>query len=46
MGEIIGAYKVLVVEPEGKNHLEDSEVEGRIILKWISEKWDGRYGLD
>jgi hypothetical protein len=24
--------------------LEDSDVDGRIILKWIFEKWDG--GMD
>jgi hypothetical protein len=28
------------------NHLEDSSVEGRIILKWIFNKWDGEHGLD
>jgi hypothetical protein len=26
--------------------LEDLRVDGRIILKWISEKWDGGHGLD
>jgi len=25
---------------EGKNHLEDPGVDGRIILTWIFRKWD------
>ena len=25
---------------EEKNHLEDSGVDGRIILRWIFRKWD------
>jgi len=36
-----GAYRILVGRPEGKNHFEDLGVDGRIILKWISKKWDG-----
>jgi hypothetical protein len=27
-----------------RNHLEDPGVDGRIILKWIFENWDG--GMD
>jgi hypothetical protein len=27
-------------------HLEDPDVDGRIILKWIFKKWDGGHGLD
>ena len=28
-------------KPEGRNHFEDQDVDGRIMLKWIFEKWDG-----
>jgi hypothetical protein len=44
MGDGRGAYRVLVGRPEGRNHLEDRGVDGRIILKWI-KKWDGG-GMD
>ena len=27
-------------------HLKDPSVNGRIILNWIFEKWDGNRGLD
>ena len=27
-----------------EDHLEDPDVDGRIILRWIFRKWDG--GLD
>jgi len=41
-GEIIGVYRGFVGKPEGKNHLEDPGVDGKIILRWIFRKWDVR----
>ena len=35
------AHRVLVGRPEGRDHLEDPGVDGRITLKWIFRKWDG-----
>jgi len=29
------------VESEGRDHLEDPGVDGRIILRWISMEWEG-----
>jgi hypothetical protein len=40
MGKGRGAYMFLVGRPEGRNHLEDPGVDGRIILKRIFKKWD------
>ena len=40
MGEKRGVYRVLVGKREGKNHLGDPGVDGRIILRWIFRKWD------
>jgi hypothetical protein len=39
MGERKGAHKFLVGEFEGRNHLKDADLDGRIILKWISIDW-------
>jgi hypothetical protein len=38
--ERIGVCWVLVRKPEGKNHLEDPGIDGKIILRWIFRKWD------
>jgi hypothetical protein len=46
MGERRGAYRALVGKPEGRNHLEDPGVGGRIILKWTCERLGGGHGLD
>ena len=40
MGEERGVYWVLVVKPEGKRPLGDLGVDGCIILRRISRRWD------
>ena len=40
MGVRRDVYRVLVGKPEGKSHLGDPDVDGRIILRWIFRKWD------
>jgi len=40
MGEERGVCRVLVGKPEGRNHWRDLGVDGRIILKRISRRWD------
>jgi hypothetical protein len=35
MGERRGAYRVLVVKPDGRNHLQDRGVDERVIFKWV-----------
>ena len=44
MEEGRGVQKVLMGEPEGKNHWGYQDVDGRILLKWIFRKWEGVVG--
>jgi hypothetical protein len=38
------SYRILVGTPEGRGYLEDTGVDGSMILKWILKNWDG--GMD
>jgi hypothetical protein len=38
------AYRVLIGKPDGKSHLQDEGIDGRIILKGIFHKWDESKG--
>jgi hypothetical protein len=40
IGEKRNAYRILVGKPEGKNHYEDLDVGGSIILRWILKRQD------
>jgi hypothetical protein len=41
MGERRGVCRVIAVETlSERNHFEEPGLDGRIILKWISRKWD------
>jgi len=37
---------VLVGQPEGRDHLEEPGIDGRLLLKWIFKQWVGGHGLD
>jgi hypothetical protein len=38
MGQKTVAHRALVGKTGRKNHLEDTDVDGRIIFKWIFKK--------
>jgi hypothetical protein len=33
-------------KPEERHHMDDLDIDGWIILKWIFKKLIGRHGLD
>jgi len=39
---MINGYEILVGRPVGKNNLEDIDVDGRVVLKCILEKYGVR----
>jgi len=45
MGGEKDEFRILVGKPEGRDHVEDPGIDGRIILKWIFRKWDAWHGL-
>jgi hypothetical protein len=42
MGERRDAYRFWWGNLRERDHLQDPDVDRRIILKWIFRKWDGR----
>ena len=46
MGDWIGACRVLVGDLRERDQVEDLDVDGRVISKWIFKRWDGGCGLD
>jgi hypothetical protein len=47
MGERRGTCRVLARNLREGDNLKDADVDGRIMLKWILQKWCGRgRGMD
>ena len=41
MGDWVGAYGVLEGDLRERDHVEDLDIDGRVISKWIFKRWDG-----
>jgi hypothetical protein len=46
MGEGRNVHRVLMGKPEGKNHLEDQSVDGRMGSKWTLGRLVGGGGVE
>jgi len=46
IGERTGVYRVWWGNLRETDHMEDTGVDGKKILRWIFRKWDGVHGLD
>jgi hypothetical protein len=42
LGDMRNAYKIFVGKPEGMNHLEDVNIDGKIMFEWYLGKEGGR----
>jgi hypothetical protein len=40
-GQIRKSYSILAGNVKEADHLEDRGTDGKILLKWIFNKWDG-----
>jgi hypothetical protein len=36
------SHRVLLENLKVRYHLEDTGMDGRIIIKWVLKKWDGK----
>jgi hypothetical protein len=46
MGARSSACRVWWGNVRERDHLKDPGIGGRVLLKWIFEKWEGEHGLD
>jgi len=40
MVERTGVHRILVGRPEGRNQLEDPNINGILVSKWIFKRWE------